>query len=499
MEGLMRVGFGLVGLAVLVGITWLFSDNKRRVSWSLVGTGLVLQIVFATLVLLGDRFLGWLGSVSPALLQWLPRLAVAGWVITALLIVMASITRRTGGAPERVERITTTALPVAALATVLTAPYFGAVIGAISRGFVGLLAFTGEGASFIFGDFTDTSRFGFIFAFQVLPTIIFFASLMSVLYHVGIMQKIVEAMSWGMTRLMRVSGAETLAVSANTFVGQTEAPLVIRPYVPQMTQSELLTVMVSGMATIAGGVLGAFVILLGGDDPVQQAYFARHLITASVMAAPATIVIAKILKPETETPLTMGSVRVEVEHSTANVIDAAATGAAEGLKLALNVGAMLLAFIALIALFNWPLVWLGQATGLEELLGRPTDLSALLGVLLSPLAWVIGVPWQEASTVGGLIGTKVVLNEFVAYVQLSEIIRGNVDGVRLGPQGTLIATYARCGFANFSSIAIQICGIGGIAPTRRAELAKLGLRAVLGGSIVTMMTATIAGVLTNLA
>lgn len=501
MEGLMRVGFGLVGLAVLVGITWLFSDNKRRVSWSLVGIGLVLQIVFAALVLLGDSFLTWLGAASPTLRLWLPQLAIAGWVVTALLVFSAPLVGRFGGGGEEVAAGIRRrwALPVAGVATVLTAPYFGAVIGAISRGFVGLLAFTGEGASFIFGDFTDTSRFGFIFAFQVLPTIIFFASLMSVLYHVGLMQRIVESMAWGMTRLMRVSGAETLAVSANTFVGQTEAPLVIRPYVPQMTQSELLTVMVSGMATIAGGVLGAFVILLGGDDPAQQAFFARHLITASVMAAPATIVIAKILKPETETPLTMGAVRVDVEKTTANVIDAAASGAAEGLKLALNVGAMLLAFIALIALLNWPLVWLGQATGLEEVLGRPTDLSALLGILLAPLAWIIGVPWQEASTVGGLIGTKVVLNEFVAYAQLSEILRGNVDGVALGPQGTLIATYALCGFANFSSIAIQIGGIGGLAPTRRAELAQLGMRAVLGGSIVTMMTATIAGVLTNLA
>ena len=499
MEGLMRVGFGLLGLAVLLGITWLFSDNKRRVSWPLVATGVVLQIVFAALVLLGNGFLAWLGSASPSLLLWLPRLAIAGWVATAVLVLAASGARRAGAAPEAVARIGGGALPIAALATVLTAPYFGAVIGAISRGFVGLLAFTGEGASFIFGDFADTSQFGFIFAFQVLPTIIFFASLMSVLYHLGVMQKIVEAMAWGMTRLMRVSGAETLAVSANTFVGQTEAPLVIRPYVPQMTQSELLTVMVSGMATIAGGVLGAFVILLGGDDPAQQAYFARHLITASVMAAPATVVIAKILKPETEKPLTMGAVRVEVEKTTANVIDAAASGAADGMKLALNVGAMLLAFIALIALLNWPLVWVGQATGLEQMLGRPTDLSALLGFLLAPLAWIIGVPWHEASTVGGLIGTKVVLNEFVAYVQLGEILRGNVDGVSLGPQGTLIATYALCGFANFSSIAIQIGGIGGIAPTRRAELARFGLRAVLGGSIVTMMTATIAGVLTNLA
>jgi concentrative nucleoside transporter, CNT family len=430
MEGLVRVGFGLFGLALLIGITWLFSSNKRRVDWRLVGIGLLLQLAVASLVLL--------------------------------------------------------------------TPWGARVFDALSGGFVNLLGFTTEGARFIFGDFSDPSKFGFVFAFQVLPTIIFFASFMGVLYHLGVMQKVVQGMAWVITKLMRVSGAETLSVCANAFIGQTEAPLVVRPYVSKMTPSELLTLMVGGMATIAGGVLGAFVLILGGDDPVQQAFYAKHLITASIMAAPATIVIAKILVPETQEPLTRGSVRVEVEKTTANVIDAAAAGAADGLKLALNVGAMLLAFIALIALINWPLTWLGEVTGLQAALGRPTDLSTLLGYLLAPLAWVIGVPWHDAGTVGGLIGTKVVLNEFVAYVQLGEILRGNVEGVTLSAQGTLIATYALCGFANFSSIAIQIGGIGGIAPERRQDLARLGLRAVLGGSIATMMTATIAGVLTNL-
>jgi len=429
MEVLSRIGFGLLGLAVLIGITWLFSNNRRGVDWKLIATGLGLQVLIACFVLL--------------------------------------------------------------------TPWGASIFDALSRVFVTVLGFTTEGSAFIFGDFAYPENFGFIFAFQVLPTIIFFASLMSVLYHLGLMQKVVEAMTWVITRVMPVSGAETLAVSANTFVGQTEAPLVIRPYVPTMTASELLTVMVSGMATIAGGVLGAYVLLLGGGDPVQQAFYAKHLITASVMAAPATLIIAKILVPETEKPLTMGSVRIEVEKTSANLIDAAASGAADGLKLALNVGAMLLAFIALIALLNAPLVWLGEVTGLQEIVGRPTDMSALLGALLAPLAWIIGVPWQDAPTIGGLIGTKVVLNEFVAYVQLGEILRGNVEGTSLTPQGALIATYALCGFANFSSIAIQIGGIGGIAPNRRADLARLGLRAVLGGTIVTMMTATIAGVLNH--
>lgn len=430
MEAVARVGFGVFGLAVLIGLTWLFSTNRSRVDWRLVGIGLALQLAIA--------------------------------------------------------------------AAVLLTPWGAGVFDALSSGFVKLLGFTTEGARFIFGDFSDPSKFGFVFAFQVLPTIIFFASFMSVLYHLGAMQKIVQGMAWVITKLMRVSGAETLSVCANAFIGQTEAPLVVRPYIAGMTPSELLTLMVGGMATIAGGVLGAYVLLLGGDDPAQQAVYAKHLITASIMAAPATLVIAKILVPETGEPQTLGSVRVNVEKTTANVIDAAAAGAADGLKLALNVGAMLLAFIALIALINAPLAWLGEITGLQAAIGKPTTLSTLLGYVLAPLAWLIGVPWQDAGTVGGLIGTKVVLNEFVAYVQLGEILRGNVEGVSLTPQGTLIATYALCGFANFSSIAIQIGGIGGIAPERRQDLARFGLRAVLGGSIATMMTATIAGVLTNL-
>ncbi len=376
---------------------------------------------------------------------------------------------------------------------VLLTPWGATVFGWLSQGFVALLGFTQQGAQFIFGDLARTDNFGFIFAFQVLPTIIFFASFMGVLYHLGVMQKIVEGMAWVITKLMRVSGAETLSVCANAFIGQTEAPLVVKPYVARMTQSELLTLMVGGMATIAGGVLGAYVMMLGGPDAESQAFFAKHLITASIMAAPATIVIAKILYPETQEPLTRGSVRIEIEKTTANVIDAAAAGAGDGLRLALNVGAMLLAFIALIALINAPIAWLGDVTGLTAWLGiERLDLSVLLGYVLAPIAWLIGVPWDEAVTVGGLIGIKVVLNEFVAYMALAE------QSAELSDQGRLIATYALCGFANFSSIAIQIGGIGGLAPERRQDLARFGLTAVLGGTLVTLMTATIAGVLTNL-
>ena len=429
MDGVSRIGFGLFGLAVLVGIAWLFSNNRKAVDWRLVATGIVLQVGFAALVLLvpgGRNVFDWL-----------------------------------------------------------------------SKAFVRVLGFVGEGSNFIFGSLMDIPKNGFIFAFQVLPTIIFFSALMGVLYHLGVMQAIVRAMAWSITKVMRVSGAETTSVCASVFIGQTEAPLTVRPYIPKMTQSELITMMIGGMAHIAGGVLAAYVGMLGGGDPVAQAFYAKHLLAASIMAAPATLVIAKLLVPETGTPLTRGTVKMEVEKTSSNIIDAAAAGAGDGLKLALNIGAMLLAFIALIALVNWPLTWIGEVTGLQAMLGKPTDLATIFGYLLAPIAWVIGVPWQDAVVVGSLIGQKVVINEFVAYMQLAEIVNGNVEGVTLTPQGKLIATYALCGFANFSSIAIQIGGIGGLAPERRADLARFGLRAVLGGTIATLMTATIAGVLTQ--
>jgi CNT family concentrative nucleoside transporter len=363
----------------------------------------------------------------------------------------------------------------------------------LSRIFVTVISFAMEGSAFIFGSLADPSNLGFIFAFQVLPTIIFFASLMSVLYYLGLMQKVVQAMAWVMLKVMRISGSESLSVAANVFVGQTEAPLVVRPYISRMTESELLTMMVGGMATIAGGVLAAYITMLGGADEAVRIFYAKHLLAASIMAAPATIVIAKLLKPEIDESVTRGKVTLHVEKTATNVIEAAANGAGDGVKLALNVGGMLLAFIALIALINYPLGWIGQITGLEAIAGEPVSLSMILGYLLSPLAWIIGIPWQDAVTVGGLIGEKVITNEFVAYAHLNEIQES------LTPKALLISTYALCGFANFSSIAIQIGGIGGLAPDRRSDLARLGLTAVLGGTLATMMTATIAGVLTSIA
>jgi CNT family concentrative nucleoside transporter len=372
---------------------------------------------------------------------------------------------------------------------VLWVPFGKTVFETLGAGFVKLVGFTQVGSQFIFGDLARADEFGFIIAFQVLPTIIFFASLMACLYHLGLMQKLVEAMAWVMVRFMRVSGSESLATAANSFVGQTEAPLVVRPFINGMTRSELFALMTGGMATIAGGVLAAYVMLLGGTDPETQAYFAKHLISASIMAAPAALVVAKIILPEVEPSETMGLVKTTIEREHTNLIEAAAAGAGEGLKLALNVGAMLLAFLALIALLNWPLGWIGSITGLEALVGQPIELALILGWICAPLAFIVGVPLDEVVTVGGLIGQKIVANEFVAYVALTEI-QGE-----LSDRAVLIATYALCGFANFSSIAIQLGGIGSLAPGRRSELAQLGLKAILGGTIVSLLNAAWAGLL----
>ena len=384
-------------------------------------------------------------------------------------------------------------LQIAFAVIVIMVPGGREFFNVLSQVFVKIIDFSLVGAQFIFGDLARESEFGFVFAFQVLPTIIFFAALMGVLYHLGIMQKIVQGMAWVMLKVLRVSGSESLSVAANIFVGQTEAPLVVRPYIAKMTESELFTMMLGGMATIAGAVLAAYIAMLGGGDEAQRLFYARHLLAASVMAAPATIVIAKLLRPEVDESLTKGTVKLEVEKTASNVIEAAANGAGDGVKLALNVGGMLLAFIALIAMIDFPLGWLGSVTGIEAALGQPLSLSLILGLILSPLAWIIGIPWSEAVVVGGLIGEKVVTNEFVAFAHLNEIKQ------TLSSHSVLISTYALCGFANFSSIAIQLGGIGGMAPNRRPDIARLCLRAVMGGTLATMMTATIAGALTALA
>jgi CNT family concentrative nucleoside transporter len=398
----------LIGIFVILFIGYAMSENRKKIDWKMISWGIILQIVFALIVL----------KTKPGQM------------------------------------------------------FFASVKDAVET----LLGFTREGSKFLFGSIvSDTKTFGFIFAFQVLPTIIFFSSFMSVLYHLGIMQKIVYYMAKIMTKTMGASGAESLSCAANVFVGQTEAPLVIKPYIKSMTKSELMTLMTGGMATVAGGVMAAY---------VGMGISAGHLLAASIMSAPAAIVMAKLIIPETEESLTKGEVKMKLEKTSVNVIDAAAQGAADGLKLALNVAAMLLAFIALIAFINFSIDKISFA-----LFSKHITLETILSYLFSPLAFIMGVPYKDIFKIGQLLGTKTVLNEFVAYAELSKMIHS------LSDRSIIIATYALCGFANFGSIAIQIGGIGALAPNKKHLLAKLGLKAMIGGTLAAFLTATIAGML----
>lgn len=356
---------------------------------------------------------------------------------------------------------------------------------------------TDSGSRFIFGNLVDKDGpWGFVFATRALPNIIVFASLSSIGYHFGVLQRVVAAMALVMTRFMRVSGAESLSAAANVFLGQTEAPLLVRPYIPGMTPSELNAVMVGGFATIAGSLMAVYMQMLGHDDPAIMAEMAGHLLTASLLSAPAGLVMAKVLLPESGEPATAGTVRMRFERRTVNTIDAAASGALEGLQLALNVAAMLIAFIAIIFLLDVLLAWIGglsavrplvAALGLEQL-----SLDGILGLIFYPVAWLIGVPTDDCRSFGSLLGRAMAANEFLAYSRLAELIKAD----QLSPRSVELAVYALCGFANFSSIAIQVAGIGSMAPDRRHELARLGLRAMLGGAMACWMTACLAGMLT---
>jgi CNT family concentrative nucleoside transporter len=405
----------LTGLILILAIAYCFSTNRRAIDRRTVAWGLALQIVFALLVLktaAGQRVFQSLASVINKLLDF--------------AFVGSSFVFGPLGSKDAWPRIMTT------------------VLGP-------------EGV-----------QYGVIFAFQVLPTIIFIAALFAILYYFGIMQIVVRAFAVMMRRVMRASGAESLNVAASIFMGQTEAPLTIRPFIPKMTESELMTIMTAGMAHISGGIMAAY-ILFG--------IRAEHLLTAVIMTAPGTLMMAKIFVPETQVPETMGTVKLEVERTDVNVIDAAGRGTGEGLALALNVGAMLISFLALIALVN-------AILGLAGL-----SLEQIFGWVFSPIAWAMGVPWRDAGVVGNLLGTRMALNEFVAYSQLGPM------QATLDPKSFTIATFALCGFANFSSIGIQIGGIGALAPSRRHDLARLGLRAMLAGTLANFVTATIAGFL----
>lgn len=372
------------------------------------------------------------------------------------------------------------------------------IFKAVANGFVTFLSFSDVGAEFLFGELVSDS-FGYIFAFKVLPTVIFFSTVTAGLYYLGILQKIVFSIAWVMSKTMRLSGAESLSAAGNIFLGQTEAPLLVRPFIPNMTRSELMCLMTGGMATIAGGVLAGFVAFLGGGNPDEEARFAAYLLSASIMNAPAAIVISKILIPETNPEEIDDKLEISKDKLGVNLIDALSNGASEGLKLALNIGGMLLAFIAVIAAVNYLLGdMIGVWTGLNEFVSTSTNgtfstfsLEYLLGQIFRLFAFAMGVEWGDTLAVGSLLGQKTVINEFVAYLGLAEMKSAGI----LSQKSIVIATYALCGFSNFSSIAIQVGGIGGMAPNQQGNLSKLGMRALLAATLACMMTATIAGAL----
>lgn len=441
---------GLLGIVVLVGFCYLFSSNRKAINWRLVGIGLGLQIVFA------------------------------------LLVIKVDVAR--------------------------------SVFDAISSFFVQILDFSTAGADFVLGAWPDNAviftkevgeggaeeinafEVGYIFAFKVLPTIIFFSALSSLLYYLGILQKIIFGIAWVMKRTMQLSGAEALAAAANIFIGQTEAPLVIKPYLEKMTKSEIMTLMTGGMATIAGGVLAAYIGFLGGDSDAERQIFATHLLTASIMSAPAAVVAAKLLHPESRPDMINKELKIPKEKIGSNVLDAVTNGTKDGLRLAINVGAMLIVFTAFMFMFNYICEeGIGEWTGLNGIIADKTDgaysgltLQYILGLVFSPVAWVLGVAPKDMVMVGQLLGEKTILNEFFAYTSLGKL---KESGALTDPKSVIIATYALCGFANVASIGIQIGGIGAIAPGQQKTLASLGVKSLIGGTVACLLTATIAGMI----
>lgn len=381
---------------------------------------------------------------------------------------------------------------------VLKVPFIQTIFESIGQVFINVLDYTRAGSEFLFGGMLDISSFGFIFAFQVLPTIIFFSALTSVLFYLGVIQKVVKAMAWSLSKLLKISGAESLSVAGNIFLGQTEAPLLIKAYLEKMNKSEMLLVMIGGMATVAGAVLAAYIGFLGGDDPALRLMYAKHLLAASVMAAPGAIVISKILYPQTEEVNT--DVKVSSEKIGSNLLDAIANGTTEGLKLAVNVGAMLLVFVAFIAMLNGVLGWVGDISSLNSWIAENTvykslSLELILGYIFAPLMWLIGVAKEDMALMGQLLGIKLAASEFVGYIQLADLKNVANETHLSFNKSIIMATYMLCGFANFASIGIQIGGIGSLAPGQRKTLSKFGMKALLGGTIASLMSATIAGMI----
>lgn len=425
---IMGIGRGIVGMVVLIGIGFLFSQDRKAINWQLIGTGLLIQLVLALGILKVE------------------------WVQTGFDIV--------------------------------------------GQGFVKLISFTDFGTDFLFSSFvTGNSEAAVIsFAFRILPTIVFFSALTSLLYYIGLLQKVVYVFAWLMKKTMKLSGAESLAAAGNIFLGQTESPFLIKPYLDKMTKSEIMCLMTGGMATIAGGVLAAYIGFLGGDDPAQQVLFAKHLLAASVMSAPAAVVAAKLLVPEKEK--FNDSMKISKDKMGANVLEAVANGTSDGVRLAVNVGAMLLVFTAFVYMGNWILRdFIGSVTGLNEIIIANTGFDGLsfqfiVGYTFAPIAWLMGVPTEDIFLVGQLLGEKTILNEFYAYKTLGEM---KFAGLFTHEKSIIMATYILCGFSNFASIGIQIGGIGTLIPNRKGLLSKLGLRALLGGTLACLFTAVLVG------
>ncbi|SHI92273.1 NupC/NupG family nucleoside CNT transporter [Algibacter luteus] len=422
---------GVLGMITLIFVAFLFSSNRKAINWKIVAIGLAFQLLIAI--------------------------------------------------------------------GVLKIEFIKNIFEFIGGLFVQVLEFTRAGSKFLFeGLVVDMDTFGFIFAFQVLPTIIFFSALTSVLFYLGIIQKVVKAMAWLLSKALKISGAESLSVAGNIFLGQTEAPLLIKAYLEKMNKSEMLLVMIGGMATVAGAVLAAYIGFLGGDDPALRLFYAKHLLAASVMAAPGAIVISKILYPQTEDVNT--DVSVSQEKIGSNFLDAIANGTTEGLKLAVNVGAMLLVFVAFIAMFNGILGWIGDVTTANSWIANNTSynnlsLELILGYAFAPLMWLIGVAKEDMALMGQLLGIKLAASEFIGYIQLRELKEAS-NAIHLSYEKSIImATYMLCGFANFASIGIQIGGIGSLAPGQRKTLSKFGMKALIGGTIASLISATIAGMI----
>ncbi len=425
---------GLLGMGVIIIIAWLFSANRKAVNWSVVGKGLLIQVVLALCILY---------------------------------------------------------IPVVAT-----------VFDFVGKIFVKILDFTKAGSDFLFGPLMNIESTGYIFAFQILPTIIFFSALTSVLFYFGVIQVVVRGLAWLMIRAMRLSGMESLSVAGNIFIGQTESPLMIKEYLPKMNDSEMLLVMIGGMATVAGGVLAAYIGFLGGDDPSQRVLFAKHLLTASVMAAPGAVVVSKILMPQIEG--VSKNLKVSMDKVGSNFLDALSNGTLQGLKLAANVGAMLLVFFAFIAFINYLFLKAGSLTNINQDIAQMTggqysnlSLEFILGYLFAPLMWLIGVCGEDITLVGQLLGEKLIASEFVGYTSLAELksAGGSMFGKFTEYKSIIMATYMLCGFANFASIGIQIGGIGGLAPNKREFLSRNGMRALVGGTLASLMSATIIGMI----